>query len=108
MSGLEVVQAIEAIIITCLDGADFCARQFVRVLQLYDFYGPWGIPLLLFGNRTIWRIQAQTLGRVNDDDALAFKKSVYDECTMIAVAVRTAHADDLSPTNDDSLQSWRR
>jgi hypothetical protein len=112
MSGLEIGPAIEAIIITCvtvsLDAADFCARQIVRGLQLYELYGPSGTPLLLFGNRTIWRIQAQTLGRVNDDDALAFKKSVYDECTMIAVAVRTAHADDLSPTNDDSLQSWRR
>ena len=103
MDASGVGPAVEAIIITCvtvsLDAADFFARQFVRGLQLYELYGPSGIPLLLFGSRTIWRIQAQILGRLEADDALAFKKSVYNECTMIAVAVRTSYEVDLSPAN---------
>jgi hypothetical protein len=28
------------------------------------------------------------LGLLRDEDAMSFKKSVYDECTMISVAVR--------------------
>jgi hypothetical protein len=93
-----VVEPIEIIIINIVivfDVADFCARQFFRGLKLCKLYGVSGIPLVLFGNRTIWRIQAQVLGQVKDDDALAlalaFKKSAYDECTMIAVAVRRSH-----------------
>jgi hypothetical protein len=82
-----------------LDVADFYAREIVRVIRLHKLYGPSGIPLLLFGSRAIWRIQAQILGQVKDDDALEFKKSVYNECTMIAVAVRTFREVDISPTN---------
>jgi hypothetical protein len=70
-----------------LDVADVYAREFVRGYQLCKWYGQSGIPLFIFGNRTTWRIQAQILGELDDDDALAFKTSVYNECTMIAVAV---------------------
>jgi hypothetical protein len=70
-----------------LDIADAFARKFVRGYQLWKWYGQAGVPLFIFGNRTTWRIQAQILGELNDDDALAFKTSVYNECTMIAVAV---------------------
>lgn len=71
-----------------LDIADSNAREIVRGYQLCKWYGQFGIFLFLFGNRTTWRIQAQVLGELSDDDALAFKSSVYNECTMIAVAVR--------------------
>jgi hypothetical protein len=70
-----------------LDLADAFAREFVRGYQLWKWYGLAGVPLFIFGNRMTWRIQAQILGELNDDDALAFKTSVYNECTMIAVAV---------------------
>ncbi|KIM98299.1 hypothetical protein OIDMADRAFT_90904, partial [Oidiodendron maius Zn] len=49
-------------------------------------YGLFGIFLYLFGSRTTWRTEAHVLGTVSDDDALNFKKSVQDECTMISVA----------------------
>ena len=61
--------------------------QIIRGYELFRWYGPSGIALWLFGNHTIWRIQAQILGEVKDEDALAFKKSVYNECTMISIAV---------------------
>lgn len=32
-------------------------------------------------------MQARILGSLKDDDAIAFKKSMQDECTMTAVAV---------------------
>jgi hypothetical protein len=79
--------------------ADLCARELVRGIQLFKRYGPSGIPLFLFGSRTTWRMQAQILGQVKDDDALAFTKSVYNECTMIAIAVRIPIQVDASPTN---------
>jgi hypothetical protein len=70
-----------------LDIADSSALRIVRVYQLCKWYGQFGIFLYLFGNHTTWRIQAQVLGELSDDDALAFKSSIYNECTMIAVAV---------------------
>jgi hypothetical protein len=42
---------------------------------------------IFFGNRTTRRMQAQILGQLKEEDALAFKESVYYECTMIAVSV---------------------
>jgi len=97
-----LTQLVEAMIVwpqLFLDVADFYAREIVRGIQLHKLYGHSGIPLLLFGSRAIWRFQAQILGQVKDDDALEFKKSVYNECTMIAVAVRTFREVDISPTN---------
>ena len=70
-----------------LDIADASAREFVRGYRLFIWYGLSGIPLFLFGNRTTWRLQAQILGQVEDEDAMAFKSSVYNECTMIAISV---------------------
>ncbi|KAH6721666.1 hypothetical protein BKA61DRAFT_591128 [Leptodontidium sp. MPI-SDFR-AT-0119] len=57
-----------------------------RPIDLVDLYGVSGIFLYLFGSRTTWRTEAHVLGTVSDDDALNFKKSVQDECTMISVA----------------------
>jgi hypothetical protein len=63
-----------------------------RPRDLAKLYGyPAGVTLYLFGSRTTWRTEAYVLGKVNDDDALNFKKSVQDECTMISVAVRLVH-----------------
>lgn len=67
--------------------ADLFARNAVRAFHLSVLYGPSSIPLLLFGSRATWRIEAQVLGQLKDEDAATFKKSILDECTMIAVAV---------------------
>jgi hypothetical protein len=64
-------------------------QTFRRPIDLFDLYGVSGIFLYLFGSRTTWRTEAHVLGTVSDDDALNFKKSVQDECTMISVAVRS-------------------
>jgi hypothetical protein len=82
-----------------LDVADLYAREFMRVMQLHKWYVLSGVLLYLFGNRTTWVIQARILGQVKDDDALAFKRSVYDECTMIAVAVSRPIQVDVAPAN---------
>ena len=58
-----------------------------RPFDLIDLYGLSGIFLYLFGSRTTWRTEAHILWSVSDEDALNFKKSVQDECTMIFVAV---------------------
>lgn len=58
-----------------------------RPLDLFDLYGYPGLALFLFGTRTTWRTEAYVLGKVNDEDAMNFKKSVQDECTMVSVAV---------------------
>ncbi len=70
-----------------MDVTDLGVRYARRVYQVCILYGISGVPLSLFGNQTTWLIQAQILGQLNDRDALAFKESVYNECTMIAVAV---------------------
>ncbi|KAH8593000.1 hypothetical protein B0O99DRAFT_516762 [Bisporella sp. PMI_857] len=57
-----------------------------RAIHLSRLYGiPAGV-ILLFGSRTTWRMQAEVLGKLNKEDAMAFKKSVQDESTMISVA----------------------
>jgi hypothetical protein len=83
---MEPLAAASAVQVS-LDVADLGARYIRRVYQLCKLYGISGIPLSIFGNQTTWRIQAQILGQLNDGDAVAFKESVYNECTMIAVAV---------------------
>lgn len=70
-----------------LDVADAVARHGLRAIRLLKLYGRSGLFLFLFGSKLTWRMEAQVLGELNDEDALAFKKCVQDECTMVSVAV---------------------
>lgn len=58
-----------------------------RPFALLKYYGLPGLFYLVFGSRSTWRAQAHVLGTLADEDALNFKKSVQDECTIISVAV---------------------
>jgi hypothetical protein len=60
---------------------------FRRPFNLIQTYGPSGIIAWAFGSQTVWRAEARVLETLNDDDAIAFKKSIQDECTTISVAV---------------------
>lgn len=55
-----------------------------------NLYGVSGLTLLVFGNRTMWRLEAEILGGLRDSDAHAFRKSVQGQCNMISVAVRNS------------------
>lgn len=70
--------------------------------DLFSLYGIPGIFVWLFGNRTTWRLEAQVLGDLKDEDAKAFKDSIIAECTTIAVAVceSTQNAIICSPCTD--------
>jgi hypothetical protein len=70
-----------------LDVADSVARHGLRAIRLLGLYGPSGLLLFWFGSKSTWRMEAQVLGELNDEDALAFKKCVQDECIMVSVAV---------------------
>jgi hypothetical protein len=63
-------------------------QAFRRPYDLFKLYGYPSFALFLFGSRTTWRTEAYVLGKMNDNDALNFKKSVQEECTVISVAVR--------------------
>ncbi|KAF7959725.1 hypothetical protein EAE96_001335 [Botrytis aclada] len=53
---------------------------------LPTLYGRTGAGILKsYGNPTVWLLQAQMIGELQDEDALAFKKMACDECTMIAL-----------------------
>lgn len=65
----------------------------LRPFRLYGLYGALGALLFFFGSRTTWSVEAQVLGRLDEDDAMQFKKSVQDECTMVSVAVSTSLCD---------------
>lgn len=71
--------------------SDAAAQSTIHGLHLIRLYGLPGIVLLFFGSQTTWRIEAQVLGKLDDKEALEFKKSVQDECTMISVAVCAFH-----------------
>ncbi|EDO01032.1 predicted protein [Sclerotinia sclerotiorum 1980 UF-70] len=61
-------------------------RRLLPTAQQWKWYGIGSISLQIYGNRTIWLLQARIIGQLQDEDALAFKKMACDECTMIAVA----------------------
>ena len=66
----------------------FGAFDAVGYLRLY---GISGIIVWRFGTKNVWRIQAQVLGSQKDEDAIAFRNVMQDECTMTEVAVCTSY-----------------
>ena len=70
-----------------LEVADAVARYILRAIRLLKLYGSSGLFLLWFGSKSTWRLEAQVLAGVNDEEAMAFKKCVQDECIMVSVAV---------------------
>jgi hypothetical protein len=75
-------------LVLLLDGTDYVLRSVRRAVLLTRIYGSPGIALFLFGNRSIWRLEAQIIGKLQDADATAFKDAVQGQCSMISVAVR--------------------
>ena len=57
------------------------------LIALLRLYGISGYFVWAYGSQSVWRMQAKLLGSFNDNDAMAFRKSMQDECTMTAVAV---------------------
>lgn len=71
-------------------GGDILGTLFamaIRPVLLVHLYGLPGAFLLVFGSQTTWLTEAQVLCTMCDEDALNFKKSIQDECTMVSVAV---------------------
>lgn len=60
---------------------------FQRFLELNRLYGLSGFIIALSGSSNVWQAEARVLGDMNNDQAMEFRKSVQDECSMIAVAV---------------------
>ena len=97
----EGAPSIAVLILTVkvsLDVADSVARHGLRAIRLFGLYGPSGLLLFWFGSKSTWRMEAQVLGELTDEDALAFKKCVQDECIMVSVAVSRCsdHAESMS------------
>ncbi|MCJ1428527.1 hypothetical protein MMC29_006437 [Sticta canariensis] len=59
---------------------------FYRPLGYVRLYGISGAVVAVFGSRNIWEMQAEVLGSLNDETAMAFRKSVQDESTTSSVA----------------------
>jgi hypothetical protein len=78
-----------AAFVVALELSNVAAKALYRAFSLVKLYGGGGIALWLFGNRSTWRLEAQVLGKLNDQDAFAFKSVVQGQSTMIAVAVST-------------------
>ncbi|KAF7935542.1 hypothetical protein BELL_0096g00090 [Botrytis elliptica] len=58
----------------------------------------------MYGSRAVWLLQAQIIGELQDEDALAFKKMACDECTMIAVAAAIVAQIAITGLSLDSLK----
>ncbi|KAF7927399.1 uncharacterized protein EAE97_010074 [Botrytis byssoidea] len=61
-------------------------NRLLPTAQQWRWYGIGALSLKMYGSRTVWLLQAQIIGELQDEDAIAFKKMACDECTMIAVA----------------------
>ncbi|KAH7117905.1 hypothetical protein B0J11DRAFT_509599 [Dendryphion nanum] len=86
MDPFNVIAISGLILKTSLDLADISARNMLKVFRLFSMYGFPGILLDVFGSEMTWRLEAQILGQVQDDDASAFRDYVQSECNMISVA----------------------
>ncbi|KAF2796261.1 hypothetical protein K505DRAFT_238083 [Melanomma pulvis-pyrius CBS 109.77] len=61
-------------------------------------YGVSGVAIICFAGGNIWRLEAQVLGRLTDEEAMEFRKSLENESTMVSIAVST-------PTRSSSTDS---
>ncbi|KAJ6138338.1 hypothetical protein N7471_004824 [Penicillium samsonianum] len=57
-----------------------------RILALIRLYGLSGMLVAFCGSSNVWQVEAKVIGELDDDQAIEFRKSVQDECSMIAVA----------------------
>lgn len=67
--------------------AQVIKREIERYLALNRLYGSSGYIVALCGNSNVWRVEAKIIGELDDNQATEFRKSIQDECSMIAVAV---------------------
>lgn len=58
-----------------------------RIFALNRLYGLSGLVVAFCGSSKVWEIEARLLGELDDNHAAEFRKSIQDECSMIAVAV---------------------
>lgn len=72
LSSVVLVAPFEA-----AEDAFFCLRT----------YGPVGLFVALFGNRSVWQLQAEVITLEDDNIAFSFKRSAQDECNIVAIAV---------------------
>ena len=59
-------------------------------VDFFDFgliYGVSGVAIVCFASGNIWRLEVQILGRLSDEEAMEFRKSVENESTMVSIAV---------------------
>lgn len=77
---IQIIQAFWA-------GAQATQGNVERIVALSHLYGPAGFIVAYFGSASVWNVEAQIIGERNDKQALEFRKSIQDECSMIAVAV---------------------
>jgi hypothetical protein len=63
--------------------------QVLRLMGLVRLYGLIGVFLFFFGNWRTWAMEAKVLEMQEGSSVEAFKRSVLDECNMIAISVRS-------------------
>ncbi|KAI0546700.1 hypothetical protein F4679DRAFT_556740 [Xylaria curta] len=51
-----------------------------------ELYGPYGLFLWIFGNRTIWQLQMEAVNLEDENIAFSLKKLVQEESEIVAVA----------------------
>jgi len=78
--------AITAVTLT-IQAIGLVKRELDRAIDLGKLYGLNGLILIFFGNRTTWRLEADILGGMKVEDAVAFKQLVQDQSTTVGVAV---------------------
>src|ERR1700760_4132320 len=67
-----------------LNKSVYHALRFWGLIKLYGFPGA---VLFILGSWRIWTLEAQVLARLDIVSVEKFKKSVLDECNMIAISV---------------------
>lgn len=65
--------------------------SFADFITCGQLYGPVsGLAVAIFGNKSMWRMQADVLSSLDDIDALEFRKIIQDESAMVGISVGVA------------------
>ena len=100
MDPLSIAGSVSQLISLSIDTLSLFTSIGTTRFQYVRLYGLSGIVLSVFGSTAVWHLQAKVLGSLDDKDALEFRKSMQDECTMTAVAVRPI------PCSKDQRLRW--
>ena len=85
---ISIVGLIASVISIAKIAYEVTYYSFADPITWIQLYGPVsGLAVAMFGNKSVWRMQADVLSSLDDTDALEFRKIIQDESAMVGISV---------------------